>query len=557
MCNRKYQFLILSFSFLLCSVSSFSQINFSTSPVWQAVPARYPTGSGWADLNGDGSLDLVVSCGLDVANAPAVAYFNRSGILSADPDWRSTYLSAYGCLYLGDLDNDGDTDLMIASLGITSAGLPLENHAIFLNSNGLSILPDWLSPLGNGFSGTGGDVDGDGDIDLAFGQGDWLTNHLQPTTLLLNSGGTFGVTPDWKSDLGYFADEVVFADVDNDGDLDLALGNERQVNGVGIAIFSNVRGVLETTPSWTTSAVTGGRQMAFGDVDQDGFLDLAVASPQQRFYLFRNRNGVLETTPSWNSNSASEPSAVAWADVDGDGDLDLGAGAWSSGTGVFENINGSLTTNFVKTRSTGQGTQQIAWADFDEDGLVPMVQEFQGNGTRKLFYLKEQPIHAVSSIRIDDQPLKTSQYCYDLVSGWISLGVAPDDEATLKISYVISKDPDLAVTNWEKVKVYANTSILTGIGAQSIPHGTLPTLNTFPNPVYGYATIEYEIPLQTKVQISVINSTGLIYKLLADENKAPGKYHLTLNTDGLAAGIYYLCLRAEGYRLNKKLLLGR
>lgn len=385
-----HRFFIIFCMIWILPVTVTAQIQFTTSSVWYAAPGSYPTGLGWADIDGNGYLDVIVANGLDVSNAPVVAYFNGNGQLPSSPNWISDYTSANGCLYLGDLDNDGDQDLLVSSLGITNQGLPPENHVIFLNNGsfgGFSADPQWFSPLGNAFSCTGGDVDGDGDIDLVFGQGDWLTGHLQKARLFTNNQGVYDTIPSWESDSSYYADEVVFADVDMDGDLDLALGNERPVGNVAIAIFFNNNGILETTPSWHTLQVTGGRQMAFGDMDKDGYLELAVASPTQKFYLFDNYNGILDTIPSWISSVGNEPSTVAWADVDADGDLDLAAGSWFYFAGIFENTDGAFADTFAWKKGVGSGTQQIAWADYDNDYLVDTVKTFTGDGNRKLYYI--------------------------------------------------------------------------------------------------------------------------------------------------------------------------
>ena len=54
----------------------------SQNPVWHGEADVIPTGVGWADIDGDGWLDLVVSNGLDAVGAPNTVYFNLAGDLS-------------------------------------------------------------------------------------------------------------------------------------------------------------------------------------------------------------------------------------------------------------------------------------------------------------------------------------------------------------------------------------------------------------------------------------------------------------------------------------------
>lgn len=262
-------------------------------------------------------------------------------------------------------------------------------------------------------------------------------------------------------------------------------------------------------------------------------------------------------SPVWQASPGSFPTGLGWADVDGDGDLDLGAGSWSSSTGVFENINGKLTTSFAKTRSTGQGTQQIAWGDFDEDGLIPLVKEFQGNGKRKLFYPGQQPLHAISTIKVNEKTLNPDQYCYDLVAGWISLATPPANGEILEISYIISKDLDLAVTNWETVKVYANTSIATAIHDEINPITGGASIKVFPNPLSSVANMEYSIRKKGKVIITVSDGAGKEVATLADEEKTEGSYSLKFQAGNLPVGVYFVRIASNGFNNNLKILILR
>ncbi len=465
---------------ILCATTGAeAEIALSQSPVWQ-VAGSYPTGVGWADIDGNGWLDLVVTRGLDVTTPPDVIYFNSEAGLASTPGWTSEEGEPSDNVYLGDLNGDGYPDLTIAYLGLTNTGLPPERHAIYYNNAGVpSTTADWRSAPGNAFSCDGGDVDGDGDIDVAFSQGDRLTNHYQHLVLYVNEGGVFDTIPGWESDSVYYGTEVDFADVDLDGDLDLALGAAL----FGVALFYNHGGVLETTPSWHSSGILAGRQMAFGDVDGDGYPDLAVAGGFESFYLLRNQNGVLEPTPSWSTGGTySEPSSVAWADLDADGDLDLAAGGWFTPVGVFENNGGTLSQTLVWSYPAN-GVQQIRMADFDEDGVVNTVETFVGDGSRKLYYLAHRPIHEVASVELSGVPLDPHAYCYDAMDGWLSLGVLPSPSDTLAVSYAYSLDLDLAVTDYQYTRVFRNEVL--------IPPYLIPDFHAAPTTGHAPLTVQF------------------------------------------------------------------
>ncbi|KPK63615.1 hypothetical protein AMJ83_06215 [candidate division WOR_3 bacterium SM23_42] len=429
---------------VLSSIITFvvADVSMPSSPMWQADYGNIPTGVGWGDIDGNGWHDLVITNGCDAAFVPNHVYFNNGSMIPTSPGWVSADQEPSDNIAIVDLDHDGDLDLVVANLGYTPTGCPPLPHVIYQNDGGLSPSPTWYSQPGNSFSCAVGDPDGDGDHDIAFAQGDYLTGHLQKAVIYRNNDGVIDTLPYWQSDSSYYGVEAFFVDIDFDGDHDFALGGRNAY----VSIFYNDAGILETTPSWQTHAIIGARQMDFGDVDGDGDLDLAVAGIAEDFFLFENLGGHLDTVPFWSCSNYTQPSCVAWADVDDDGDFDLAGGAWYAPVGIFENNGGVLSDSYVWSYTGGGWLQQIAWGDFDEDGLVVTSEAFLGDGDKRIFYLERKPVHEISSLYINGTPVALQEYCHDFSQGWISLATAPATDDTLTVNYTYSQDLDLAVT---------------------------------------------------------------------------------------------------------------
>lgn len=443
------------------------KIELDPNPVWTRPSSIYPTGVSWTDFNQDGWIDLAVSNGIDASPQPAEIYFSSRGKLPPHPNWTSEYRLPGGNLFTADMNGDDYPELLVSHLGLSKKGFIPGSHVLFCTLNGkLSQTPDWLSPPANGFSCTGGDFDGDGDMDIAFGQGvnaiKKEDKKFQRTSIFLNNDGCFSSIPDWESDKTYLINDICSIDIDNDGDLDLCISGK----GFGISLFYNTNGKLEKSPSWFTDSILGARQMAFGDVDGDGFQELAVAVPAPRFFsdggkfcLFRNNNGILEKEPSWEGEQYKEPSCVAWADVDGDGDLDLAGGGFGAYFGIFENSNGKLSSefNFIITGDPKRFiVQQIFWGDYDQDYIVNEVRKIAINGKQKVFYIGHKNLQSITALLVNDKPLELSQYCYDLTEGWISLANAPERNDRVSVIYSYSRDLDLAVTSLYKIDIFNN-----------------------------------------------------------------------------------------------------
>ena len=236
---------------------------------------------------------------------------------------------------VGDFDRDGDLDIYLTNPlpdplsqpSDVSLGLPN-----FLVNNGLEMFTpmyrgiDW-SAFVAGVAAA--DVDGDGDLDLA--EAKWAA----PSTIYLNDGaGNFrDAGAEWElpqSDIVTRKNGVSFGDIDNDGDMDLAIVGERAASTLvgSVFLYKNHGDRFLINQRIDTSRTQGSRvgyQASFGDFDQDGFLDLYFSGEN----VCRNDGtGLMIPVPASVAGTAAsfgsaDPRGAALGDFDADGDLDI------------------------------------------------------------------------------------------------------------------------------------------------------------------------------------------------------------------------------------------
>lgn len=261
-----------------------------------------------------------------------------------------------------------------------SAGVTYLQHAAKFPPNcifgsGLACEPERMSG-----GATVGDVDGDGDLDL------YVTRIDASDVLFINQGNGKFLDGTAAAGLGGFhvqSNGAAFADIDNDGDLDLyvvTMGDANDPANNRNYLFINdgsgsftedvvARGAAVITTAWHRSF-----SIAFGDYDRDGWVDIHTTEwrPLQARHsrLLRNLGAAApgsfeDTTVAAGVDLALVDSfASSFTDLDGDGWQDLVVAAdfrrsrlfWNNGDGTFR--DGTAAAG-VGTDENGMGSR---WA---------------------------------------------------------------------------------------------------------------------------------------------------------------------------------------------------
>ncbi len=312
----------------------------------------------------------LIALGASAALAPAqLSYLERSSGLQ-EPDMENGRTE----IEFADVNGDGHVD--IVSVG--------DHGSPFINSGEHGVMVwfgdgtgSWsLAQTGNfGYGGVAiGDVNGDGLADVGYGvhhdySGVDLGNQI--LEVALGDGSGMNWTP-WDDGLASNGEEwgmfgTDFADVDEDGDLDL--GSVGFGCCAGLHIYLN-NGDGSWTQSWGFLGGNSNQDFVFGEINGDGHADFVSAHGGGTVYLGDGLGGFTLT----DAGLADGPqrTGVALGDVNGDGRDDLvylksgGARVFTYGPDdAWQDLTGNLPS------SGGYDLAQIA--DMDLDGLGDVV----------------------------------------------------------------------------------------------------------------------------------------------------------------------------------------
>ena len=244
---------------------------------------------------------------------------------------------------VGDLDGDGDLDLAFGNNGLNSIYF---NDGFGTFSRGAKV-PDDYFVGSNSRSVAIADLNGDGHLDVLvaeFGGGQATRVHFNN-----GSGSNQIFTAGEFADLGeslFGGDSVATGDVDNDNDIDVVLGVDngyvKLFRNDGFGNFAAAEEIADTDPAFGFHA----RTVLLGDLDGDGDLDLVAAREDDSTRIYLNDgSGVFGAPQSAGvgvNNSLPAPDSVALGDVNGDGLLDLVVGNDGSGT-----VTGTANANYL------------------------------------------------------------------------------------------------------------------------------------------------------------------------------------------------------------------
>lgn len=344
-------------SALLASTPALAQFDFA--PTAQIEVGPQPGGVATGDLNGDGHIDLAT--GVRFPDRVVIMLGDGAGGFTQGPVIDYPLHSEPEEVVAGDLDGDGDIDLAVILRDISQVRIALnQGGGVFIDGSSTAV----------GFNARGMDIadhDGDGDLDLAT-----ANRGSNTATVLTNDGaGNFSAAtlPSAGEPRG-----AAFGDLDGDGDLDLAITNNDAFN---VRLFNNERGVF-TAWHVLSTAPNQAEGVFIADLDGNGTMDIATGAEDDnqginRAVIFLNAGGGAFGAALGYLTNGFGTSGVVAADFDCDGWPDLAlANQDTNDISLLRNL-GNGTFGPPQLRPVGTNPETLGMADFDGDGLMDLA----------------------------------------------------------------------------------------------------------------------------------------------------------------------------------------
>ena len=252
-----------------------------------------------------------------------------------------------GGVSIDDFNNDGLLDIFITSYGMS------DQSKLYTNtSHGFIDTTEeaGLSGIVSGLNCIHADYNNDGNIDIFVLRGAWLGeggNH--PNSLLKNNGdGTFTDVTKSAGLLSFHPTQTAsWADVNNDGYLDLFIGNEsneKQSHPCELYINQKDGSFIEESSNYSLSSIEGFvKGVVFGDINNDKWPDLYISVMGGNNLLFKNNFGKFENISETAGVQGPNFSFPTWFwDVNNDGFNDILVASYD--TRNIQNVAG----DFVK-----------------------------------------------------------------------------------------------------------------------------------------------------------------------------------------------------------------
>ena len=437
-------------------------------------------------------------------------------------------------LSFGDVDGDGDQDLLWGDF--------YNRSLYFLRNEGTpgapgyvvadSTFPDEAPVQSDGFNMPSlVDLDADGDLDLVVGN---LYPSAAKNTFHFYRNEGNSLVHDFQLESSSLLPSVdvgaasapVFADIDNDGDRDLLIGSE---DGV-LTLYERDAGafVLADTPVLSFPGLFN-ISPATADLDGDGDVDFIIGDFNGKLRLcIQTDTGFVQAPFSLDDQTFGLNAAPALADVDGDNLADLFVGTGAGRLVYFRNMGTTSQPDFILQSST------YLSIDVGDDAR-PSLADLDSDGDLDLILGAQDG--SLNYYRNDGTP---GAPAFQLIPGFFDGVTAVLRSAPAWGDPDGDGDPDLFLGNGKGgIYYYQNMRLSVSVEREVRPEGFMLSQG-YPNPFNGIADFGLRIADWGQVELAVYDILGRRVATLMDGLKAPGEYTVQWDSGSTSSGVYFV-----------------
>lgn len=241
---------------------------------------------------------------------------------------------------------------------------------------------------------------------------------------------------------------LAFADLDNDGDLDLVMTGQDNTYATVGKIFENVEGVFSETASGFQGLYNSA--MAVADYDHDGFQDVVITGQGitgNKTYLYRNNGNMQLVIADSLMYEAGADGDVAFGDYNNDGFADIAlSGNWRSA--LYRN-NGNGTFSLVPDAGLPDlNSTSIGWGDYDNDGDKDLLM-VGDDGSVVAFIMQNNngSFMRIDLLGVDGAIGGSARFGDHNLDGYLDIMITGKDYSLTPVSYIYRNNADRTFSN--------------------------------------------------------------------------------------------------------------
>ncbi len=388
---QKYMKLYIGIVFSLFNISVSAQITFG--PHFQIQNAGIISYCVADDFNNDGLTDLITaSKGRSVYLLWIYKQQNGQLVFQDTMKYNRTVFQGMENMASGDLNNDGLKDLVITYADTVKVYFQDSLSGFFNSTDFIVLCPDTNYTI-HGLAH--GDLNNDGLCDIAVST--WINTATYPSNVYVyyqSSNHSFALSSYYK--IFNYKNEVIIADMDNDGLNDLIVSNGGTYSSHGptpgmncfaIYLQDSMTNSLQyprfyaidtITPNrWILNMVSG---IAVGDIDNDGYNDIVTSyEPGPNAYLWHNIPGNPDLFPNQPDSLGTDinPTAVYINDLNNDGknEIIINSDGYER-VSIFESDSTYQFSNYYLVNiwnGSNMEQQMLSVCDLNNDSLLDIA----------------------------------------------------------------------------------------------------------------------------------------------------------------------------------------